>query len=421
MFKNKFNKNKIKFIFNLILLFIINQLIIKKILYKSNILYNEKKEINQNINGTLGNDYFYSKEYSFKKAIHFIENNLKGVLLNNPPTKYFDNPISSVVIPVYNSKNYISRTIRSIQNQNIINFEIILVDDCSIDDTLSFLEELQLEDQRIKIIRNQKNMGIFYTRCIGTLSAKGKYIFPLDNDDMFLDEDIFQVISNISEEGNFDIVEFKGIRYELNKDLNFFENKIYDIGYTNRPLNLILYQPELGKYQIQTGNTLDKIKIYNVFLWCKSIRTQIYQKAINKLGIERYSRHIIRHEDIIMNYALFNTARSYKFVGKYGILNEDRNNSASKKSTNIEMNIYYIYLLDVSINFTLNRFENRKLLVHLLMYILKRKSIQNTLKYNYKIKKLFYSCINQILNMTNIETNHKIYIKNKIRWIGLKF
>ena len=54
-------------------------------------------------------------------------------------------------------------------------------------------------------------MCLLYSRCIGVLAAKGKYIFPLDNDDMFLDEDVFDVVTKIADKGDFDIVEFKAI------------------------------------------------------------------------------------------------------------------------------------------------------------------------------------------------------------------
>ena len=47
------------------------------------------------------------------------------------------------------------------------------------------------EDKRVKCINNKKNKGTLYSRCIGTLKAKGKYIFPLDNDDFFFDESLF--------------------------------------------------------------------------------------------------------------------------------------------------------------------------------------------------------------------------------------
>jgi len=63
-----------------------------------------------------------------------------------------ENPIVSAVIPLYNCKNVILRTLRSIQNQNIYNLEIILIDDFSTDDTISFIQNIKREDPRIKLI-----------------------------------------------------------------------------------------------------------------------------------------------------------------------------------------------------------------------------------------------------------------------------
>ena len=93
------------------------------------------------------------------------------------PSSPFSNPLISAIIPLYNTKNYCSKAIKSIQNQNIKNIEIILVDDKSTDDTLSFIKEIQKEDPRIKIISNKKNMGILYSRCIGYYQQKENIYF----------------------------------------------------------------------------------------------------------------------------------------------------------------------------------------------------------------------------------------------------
>ena len=97
-----------------------------------------------------------------------------------------ENPNISVVIPVYNSQKIIKPVIRSIQNQNITNLEIVLVNDFSTDDSKEIIEPLKREDLRISLLNNKKNMGTLYSRSVGTLVAKGSYIFPLDNDDLFL-------------------------------------------------------------------------------------------------------------------------------------------------------------------------------------------------------------------------------------------
>ena len=178
-----------------------------------------------------------------------------------------EKPFVSVIIPVYNSQKLINNAIKSIQNQDLLNIEIILINDYSSDNSLFIIEELQKEDPRIKIINNKKNMGIFYSRNIGALSAKGKFIFPLDNDDMFLDKDILTTISNIAKEGNFDIVEFKGIQIKRMKNDTLI-TKIKNIQYANYKLNLVLFQPELSAFPIKPCNTISiLVLIYSLIFF----------------------------------------------------------------------------------------------------------------------------------------------------------
>ena len=210
-------------------------------------------------------EIFNSRKKSFKKAKSFLKACINEEITQKINSTFNETPIATAVIPVYNSKSRISKAIKSIQNQNIINIEIILVNDKSTDGTLSFIKEIQKNDSRIKIIENKKNMGIIYSRCIGTLSAKGKYIFPLDNDDMFLDADVFQTITSIAEKGNFDIVEFKGIESKIrNKDI--LNNKIRDTSWCGHPLNLVLYQPQLGCYQTWPTDSLTKYRVESMYL-----------------------------------------------------------------------------------------------------------------------------------------------------------
>ena len=260
---------------------------------------------------------------------------------------------------------------------------------------------MQKEDPRIKIIVNQKNMGTLYSRSVGALSAKGKYIFPLDSDDMFLDEDVFQTITSIAEKGYFDIVEFKGIASRKgNKDI--FKNKISDTNWSRHPYNLVLYQPALGNYPLWPGKTIHSLHLETVYLWAKCIRTDIYQKTINKFGKEKYSRHLTRYEDILMTYALFQTARSYKFVGKYGIFYIYRPESVTKNKIKVETDIYNIYYLDIMIDFVQDRVENKKLLVHLILHLFNRKSFKKALNTSLDLYNLFISSLDKVLKMSKI-------------------
>ena len=358
-------------------------------------------------------EIFSSRDVSYRRAKSFLEANNKGILIQPIPQNLTDNPIASAVIPVYNSRKYISRAIKSIQNQNISNIEIVLINDFSTDDTLSFIEDIQKEDQRIKIIKNKKNMGILYSRCIGALHATGKYIFPLDNDDMFLDKDVFDTVTKIAEKGDFDIVEFKAIT-TFNYISGKYRYMVVDSAFSGHKLNLVLYQPELGRFPLQPARSLDKYHLESVFLWAKCFKTEIYQKAVDKLGEKKYSRFMLRHEDILANYFLFNTARSYKFIGKYGVNHIERDASASQQVSKVDEDIYNLFLLDVAIDFTLDTIDNKKILVNLIVFLLSRNSLKDTLNVSDEIKQLFLSCLDKILKMNNITNEHKNTIKNMV-------
>ena len=90
-------------------------------------------------------------------------------------------------MPLYNCENTIESSIRSIQNQNFTKIEIILSNDFSNDNTSNIIRNTKKNDKRIKIIDNKSNKRILYSRSIGVLISKGKYIFNLDNDDMYFD------------------------------------------------------------------------------------------------------------------------------------------------------------------------------------------------------------------------------------------
>ena len=88
----------------------------------------------------------------------------------------------SIVVPVYNAEKYLPKCIDSILNQTFKNFELILVNDGSKDNSLIICEDYKVSDRRIKVI-NKKNEGVSIARNIGINSAKGKYIMFIDSDD----------------------------------------------------------------------------------------------------------------------------------------------------------------------------------------------------------------------------------------------
>ena len=201
-------------------------------------------------------------------------------------------PIISSIIPVFNCEKTISASINSIQNQNFTDFEIILINDCSKDQTSHIIENLQENDIRIKIINNKKNMGSLYSRSIGVLISRGEYIFPLDNDDMFFDEHIFYSIHKIAKESYLDVVGFRGIKM---RNYSYGTNQMRDLYNYQHHNNLIIRQPQLSSWFITIKGHL---RFNDVTIWCKCIKTKLYKEAIIKLGFDRYKQFVSWAEDI---------------------------------------------------------------------------------------------------------------------------
>ena len=88
----------------------------------------------------------------------------------------------SVIMPVYNAEKYIKKTIESIINQTFSDFELLIIDDCGNDSSMEIVKSF--DDSRIKIICNECNKGIAYSRNRGLKNAKGKYIALMDDDDL---------------------------------------------------------------------------------------------------------------------------------------------------------------------------------------------------------------------------------------------
>lgn len=96
-----------------------------------------------------------------------------------------DELVCSVIMPIYNAERYIENTINSVLNQTVKNFELICVDDCSKDNTVNIIKELQKKDSRIVLIQNEKNLKVSQTRNNGIKKAQSDWVALIDSDDMW--------------------------------------------------------------------------------------------------------------------------------------------------------------------------------------------------------------------------------------------
>lgn len=113
--------------------------------------------------------------------------------------RYFSNPLVSVVLPTYNRADLLPAAIESILNQTYQNFELIIVDDGSTDNTTELLNAYRQKDKRVKIIRSFENRGISYARNQGNITARGKYIAVMDSDDISLPDRLKKQVAFMEE------------------------------------------------------------------------------------------------------------------------------------------------------------------------------------------------------------------------------
>jgi teichuronic acid biosynthesis glycosyltransferase TuaG len=96
-----------------------------------------------------------------------------------------ENPLVSIITPTFNSEKFITETIKSIQNQSYTNWEMIVVDDCSSDKTVSIISNFAQFDSRIKFFQLEKNSGTGVARNKALSETKGRFVTFLDSDDLW--------------------------------------------------------------------------------------------------------------------------------------------------------------------------------------------------------------------------------------------
>lgn len=118
-----------------------------------------------------------------------------------------DNPLVSIVVPVYNTAKYLPQCLNSIFRQNYRNIEIICINDCSTDNSKSVLYKYEPNHSNLKIINKTNNEGVDRARFDGIKIANGDYITFIDSDDWFYDESVISHMISKMKEFNVDYVE----------------------------------------------------------------------------------------------------------------------------------------------------------------------------------------------------------------------
>ena len=335
-------------------------------------------------------------------------------------TKIFnENPFLSICLPVYNMEKYIERAILSIINQSFQNFEIIIVNDNSNDNTENIIKRLKLEDDRIKIIKHIKNLGVYSSRVEAVLNAKGEYIIIMDPDDMLLNPELFTNLYNFNLNYNLDMIEFTVYHQNEGKKTIFLPN-IHDLSHYHKYKNKIIYQPELSNIIFYEPNTFNYSSVICRTIWNKLIKKNVLINSINYLEKIFKNEYLITADDTPFNIINFHFANNYSNINLPGYLYNVRKRSMSRGNNGKkhELIVSNNYLLYFKLFYKYIK-EFRKDLNYLYYdmkifssYLINFKNFKDNIYIDNTI-----SFLNEILNNTNISKDFEKYIINLLNYL----
>ena len=316
-------------------------------------------------------------------------NSENKLIEENPNFKRSKNPDVSVLMIIHNQANYLHKGLRSIQNQSLKNIEIIIIDDCSEDNSIDLIKNYQKEDERIILISHDTNEGKIKSRSDGVRIAKGKYIALIDGDDALIHKDILKNSLYIAQKGNLDCVQFLINYYRYGK----FEEIVTEFNFTNN--SYIITQPELSNKYFGPYRDL-KYLLRNRNIYSKFIKNELFQKMLDFIGPEYTDDYINIAEDTIMAVALYHLANSFYCMRESGyfysygeenrvIKNNNRKCKPNDKLKDFSTFKYIKFLVDKSSN---NEKEKNNIYDELFFL-----GHTNYLRNDYKLEKRHYQIL----------------------------
>lgn len=227
----------------------------------------------------------------------------------------------SIIIPTYNCANSIKKTIESVKKQTYENWEIIMVDDCSSDQTVEVLESL--DDARIKIFKLTQNEGPAYARQIGIEKSNGMYITFMDSDDWYNTSTILEHMVDIfiSNNGKIDCVMARYITL----------HKMYKL-IKGREIHVGLY----GNIEVRENKIITDSPMWH-YLWNKMY---LADAIVDKVRFEKEWRG--KAEDVKFNRDYFKNSIGTYVIKECGYCYNCQGESLTRNKSSVGLNIDHI-------------------------------------------------------------------------------
>lgn len=221
----------------------------------------------------------------------------------------------SIVMPAFNSEKYIEVAITSVINQSYPTWELIVIDDCSKDNTVQVIRELSKKDERIRFIINGENLGVSATRNKGISLANGNWIAFLDSDDMWEESKLQKQMTLVEETG----AEFLFTGSSFINEAGEYYKGVFDVPKkvtfkTLRMHNVISCSSVLIMKKFFEDIKMERDDMHEDYaVWLKVLKTGVCAYGINEplliYRISRTSKSGNKLKTIQMTYKVF------RFIG----------------------------------------------------------------------------------------------------------
>ena len=200
----------------------------------------------------------------------------------------------SIIVPAYNVEKYIKKTIFSIVNQNFKNYELIIVNDFSNDNTTCIINEISKQNPNIIVINHEINKMTHIARANGVTVANGKYIIFLDGDDYFVENAFNILYESIQKNPNNEVYEFGYIMIpSYKKMLPFFKS-------------IDRFTSFFGKENIPAhtvwNKIYDSVLLKKSFALMKMENIKIIEDLYESIVISFFTKKIINIDEVIICY-----------------------------------------------------------------------------------------------------------------------
>ena len=238
-------------------------------------------------------------------------------------------PYITICIPSLNMEDYIEHNLLSILNQSFQNFEIIIVNDGSTDETENIIKRIQSNDKRIKLVSHKNSLGVYRSRFEAILNSRSEYIILMDPDDLYLNENLFFELYKYNSINNLDIIEFTVYnQYNDNNKINTPDNNFHS--HYHEFDEVIINQPKLSEILYYLPGTKQNSRTICRNIWNKMIRKKVFIKTNTYIGKDYYNKILVTSDDMMINIISYQFANNYSNINLPGYLYIKRKKSMSR-------------------------------------------------------------------------------------------